>query len=190
MQLSKSFKLTLVAAAALSLVACAGNKTASTSDQMGTSVGATQSGLGPEFGFQSPAGLSQTALLERRSYYFRFNSATLELTNLAAAEAQGRYLSQHPTQMVLLEGNADIRGSREYNIGLGWRRDLAVAQVLMLNGVSKKQIHMVSYGAEKPVATGSTELDYAKNRRVDILYCQTATCKTVYAGGAPKSDLS
>lgn len=188
MQLSKSFKMTLVAVAALSLVACAGNKSSSDDQLSGTS--ASSAGLGPEFGFQSPAGLSQADLLKRRSYYFRFNSSTLEATNLAAVEAQGRYLSQHPTQMVLLEGNADIRGSREYNIGLGWRRDLSVAQVLMLNGVSKKQIHMVSYGAEKPVATGNTELDYAKNRRVDIVYCQTADCKTVYAGGAPKSDLS
>lgn len=186
MQVSKFVKMTLVAAAVVGLAACATTKGPTDATLAG---GANGSSLGPQFGFQSPAGMTQAELLARHSYYFNFNSSKLEMTNLAAAEAQGRYLSQHPTQVVLLEGNADIRGSREYNIGLGWRRDLAVAQVLMLNGVPKKQIHMVSYGAEKPVATGNTELDYAKNRRVDIEYCQTADCKTVYKGGAPKSDI-
>ncbi len=181
MQLSKMLKVSIIAGAVLGLAACSHS-----SDQADMSgVG----GIGPQFGFQSPTGLSQADLLKRHNYYFRFNSARLEATNLAAVQAQGRYLSQHPNQYVLLEGNADIRGSREYNIGLGWRRDLSVAQVLMLNGVAKKQIHMVSYGAEKPVATGHTALDYQKNRRVDLVYCKSADCKSVYDNNAPKSDL-
>jgi len=184
--LSKVFKVALVAGAVMGIAACS-SQTANSGVDSTTGVGA--SALGPEFGFDSANGLSQADLLKRRSYYFRFDSTKLEMTNLAAVQAQGRYLSQHPTQFVLLEGNADIRGSREYNIGLGWRRDLSVAQVLMLNGTAKKQIHMVSYGAEKPVATGGTELDYAKNRRVDIVYCKTTDCKSVYKNDAPKSDI-
>lgn len=184
MQISKVLKMTLIGSAVLGLAACASNGTSSNDVN-----GVDGAALGPQFGFQSPAGISQADLLKRHSYYFRFNSAKVEETNLAAVEAQGRYLSQHPKQKVLLEGNADIRGSREYNIGLGWRRDLGVAQVLMLNGVSKAQIHMVSYGAEKPVAQGTTELDYAKNRRVDIMFCKDSACKTVYNNDALKSDL-
>lgn len=185
MQVSKLFKITLISAAVVGLAAC--SNTGTSSGYNGS--GVDEAAFGPQFGFQSPDGVSQADLLKRRSYYFRFDSARLQATNLAAVEAQGRYLSQHPDQNVLLEGNADIRGSREYNIGLGWRRDLSVAQVLMLNGVLKKQIHMVSYGAEKPVAMGHSQLDYAKNRRVDLEYCQTATCKTVYDNDAPESDL-
>lgn len=185
--LSKVFKLALVAGAVVGIAACSSQTANSAADTATTGVGA--SALGPEFGFDSPAGLSQADLLKRRSYFFRFDSTKLEMTNLAAVQAQGRYLSQHPTQVVLLEGNADIRGSREYNIGLGWRRNLSVAQVLMLNGTAKKQIHMVSYGAERPLATGNTELDFAKNRRVDIVYCKTADCKSVYKNDAPKSDI-
>ncbi len=186
MQLFKIFKITLIAGAVLGLAACSHHGT----DEMSAAAGGVdEAALGPQFGFQSADGLSQADLLKRRSYYFRFDSAKVELTNLAAVEAQGHYLSQHANQYVLLEGNADIRGSREYNIGLGWRRDLSVAQILMLNGVAKKQIHMVSYGAEKPAATGNSLLDYAKNRRVDIVYCKNAACKSVYANDAPKSDI-
>ncbi|MBX9706262.1 MAG: OmpA family protein, partial [Gammaproteobacteria bacterium] len=180
MKLRKLVKMTAIGFAILGLAACASNNGMSDSD-----TDASGAALGPEFGFQSPAGLSDADLLKRTSYYFNFNSVALVQTNLAAVEAQGRYLSKHSDQVVLLEGNADIRGSREYNIGLGWRRDLSVAQVLMLNGVAKSQIHMVSYGAEKPVALGNTALDYAKNRRVDIVYCKTADCKTVYNNDAP-----
>lgn len=183
MKLRKLVTTTAIGFAILGLAACASN-TSSSDD-----TGADGAALGPEFGFQSPAGLSDADLLKRTSYYFNFNSSTLVQTNLAAVEAQGRYLSKHPDQVVLLEGNADKRGSREYNIGLGWRRDVSVEKVLEANGVAKSQIHMVSYGAEKPVALGDSAVDYAKNRRVDIVYCQTSDCKSVYNNDAPKSDI-
>ncbi len=69
-----------------------------------------------------------------------------------------------------LEGNTDIRGSREYNMALGWRRAKAVKNVLLQDGASPHQISTFSWGAEKPVATGADEISYAKNRRVDLLY--------------------
>ena len=68
------------------------------------------------------------------------------------------------------EGHADERGSREYNIGLGERRSQAVRQMLMIQGVSVDQISTVSFGEERPVAFGSSESDYAQNRRVEFKY--------------------
>jgi peptidoglycan-associated lipoprotein len=71
---------------------------------------------------------------------------------------------------VRLEGHADERGSREYNIGLGERRAQAVRRLLLLQGVSAGQISTVSFGEERPRATGSTESAWAQNRRVEITY--------------------
>ena len=73
-----------------------------------------------------------------------------------------------------LEGHADERGSREYNIGLGERRAQAVRQMLMIQGVSASQIQTVSFGEERPEALGSSESDYAQNRRVEIKYTTKA----------------
>jgi peptidoglycan-associated lipoprotein len=71
---------------------------------------------------------------------------------------------------VRLEGHADERGSREYNIGLGERRAQAVRRALMLQGVAESQLSTVSYGEERPVTTGSSDDAWAQNRRVEIIY--------------------
>ena len=71
---------------------------------------------------------------------------------------------------VRLEGHADERGSREYNIGLGERRAQAVRRVLMLQGATANQISTVSYGEERPAATGSDEESWRLNRRVELVY--------------------
>jgi peptidoglycan-associated lipoprotein len=75
-----------------------------------------------------------------------------------------------PDVTVRLEGHADERGSREYNIGLGERRAQAVRQILMLQGVSTAQLSTVSYGEERPAAFGSDEQSYSQNRRVELVY--------------------
>ena len=79
-------------------------------------------------------------------------------------------LGNNPGMRVRLEGHADERGSREYNIGLGERRSQAVRQALMIQGVSASQISTVSFGEERPVAFGSNEADWAQNRRVEFKY--------------------
>ena len=71
---------------------------------------------------------------------------------------------------IRLEGHADERGSREYNIGLGERRSQAVRNVLLAHGVSGAQLSTVSYGEERPAAAGGDEQSYAMNRRVEISY--------------------
>ena len=102
--------------------------------------------------------------------YFDFDQSDLkpEYGDLLARHA-GRLSNSSRTQ-VRLEGHADERGSREYNIGLGERRSQAVRRMLLIQGASTKQISTVSFGEERPAAMGSDEDSYALNRRVEIKY--------------------
>ena len=84
--------------------------------------------------------------------------------------AQARWLNQYSQYSITVEGHADERGSREYNLGLGERRGNAVSSALQANGGSGSQITVVSYGEERPTCTQSSEDCWAKNRRVEIVY--------------------
>lgn len=105
-----------------------------------------------------------------QTYYFAFDKSRVRNADLTALEIQARYLAVHPNKQVRLLGNTDDIGSREYNIGLGWRRDQTVGQLLMQYGVHKSQIKMVSYGKERPARLGYTQSDRALNRRVQLVY--------------------
>ena len=85
-------------------------------------------------------------------------------------EAHAVYLSTHPTATVVLEGNTDERGGREYNLALGQKRSDAVKNRLQLLGVPAERLESVSFGKEKPRALGKDEASYQENRRVDIQY--------------------
>jgi peptidoglycan-associated lipoprotein len=125
-----------------------------------------------EDGAYTAAGLEpgDRELLERTVIYFDFDSTRIrpEFSEVLAAHA--RYVSSLPNRVVRLEGHADERGSREYNIGLGERRAQAVRQVLMLQGVPATQITTVSYGEERPAVSGSDEEAWSLNRRVVIVH--------------------
>ncbi len=103
-------------------------------------------------------------------YYFEFDKSIVNPSEIASLKTQANYLHSHPTAKVRVEGNTDDRGSREYNVALAARRANAVISILEQEGISKKRIHMVSYGAEKPAATGETEEAYRCNRRVDLVF--------------------
>ena len=83
-------------------------------------------------------------------------------------EAHGRYLADNANASVTLEGHADERGSREYNIALGERRANAVRQLMTLIGANGAQIRVVSYGEERPAVDGHDESAWTQNRRVEI----------------------
>jgi peptidoglycan-associated lipoprotein len=102
--------------------------------------------------------------------YFDFDQSNVrpEYTDLLARHAT--YLATNPRINARLEGHADERGSREYNIGLGERRSQAVRQILLIQGAPSNQISTVSFGEERPAAFGSDEESYALNRRVEIKY--------------------
>jgi peptidoglycan-associated lipoprotein len=109
-------------------------------------------------------------LLSKRIVYFDFDRADIRADSQSVVAAHAAYLSKNPSQKVRLEGHADERGSREYNIGLGERRGQAVRRALLLQGVAELQLSTVSYGEERPAVAGSDEQAYALNRRVEIVY--------------------
>jgi len=100
--------------------------------------------------------------------YFEFDSSEVRAEDQDLVAGHAISLNDNLRATVRLEGHADERGSREYNIGLGERRAQAVRQMLMIQGVSASQIQTVSFGEERPVSMGSSESDYAENRRVEI----------------------
>lgn len=102
--------------------------------------------------------------------YFDFDSSEVRPQDVATVEAHAGQLTGNRQYEVRLEGHADERGSREYNIGLGERRAQAVRRLLLLQGASAAQISTVSFGEERPAADGSDEASYALNRRVEINY--------------------
>jgi len=102
--------------------------------------------------------------------YFEFDSSEVRIQDQDLVSRHAMQLGNNPNSRVRLEGHADERGSREYNIGLGERRAQAVRQMLMIQGVSAAQISTVSFGEERPVEFGSSENDYAQNRRVEFKY--------------------
>lgn len=107
-----------------------------------------------------------------QTYYFGFNKSDMRPQDMKALLIQANYMASHANARIRLEGNTDNRGSREYNIGLGWRRDQTVARVLEQQGVRANQIQMVSYGKENPAVPGNNEHAWALNRRVDFIYKQ------------------
>ena len=109
-------------------------------------------------------------LLSKRVIYFDFDRADIRADSQSILAAHAQYLAKNPTQKVRLEGHADERGSREYNIGLGERRGQAVRRAILLQGVAEPQLSTVSYGEERPAVAGSDEQAYGLNRRVEIVY--------------------
>lgn len=108
--------------------------------------------------------------LSKRSIYFDFDSFTVKDEYRSVIEAHAAYLMKNRQSRVILQGNADSRGSREYNLALGQKRAEVVRRVMTLLGVEDERLEAVSFGEEKPRALGDTEADYAENRRTDIVY--------------------
>ncbi len=124
----------------------------------------------PVAGTYGPNDLDTDACLRQRVVYFDLDQDALKPEFQAAMGCHAKYLRDRPSSRVTLEGNADERGSREYNMGLGERRGNAVSSALQANGGSGSQINVVSYGEERPTCTESSEDCWARNRRVEIVY--------------------
>jgi peptidoglycan-associated lipoprotein len=109
-------------------------------------------------------------VLAKRSIYFDFDSFTIKDEYKPLIEAHAKYLSTNKGRRILIQGNTDDRGSREYNLALGQKRAEAVRRALAILGVPDAQMEAVSLGEEKPKAIGSDESAWAENRRADIAY--------------------
>ncbi|TXL68513.1 peptidoglycan-associated lipoprotein Pal [Zeimonas arvi] len=108
--------------------------------------------------------------LARRSIYFDFDSFAIRDEYRGTIDAHARYLTSNQGRRVLIQGNTDERGSREYNLALGQKRAEAVRRALGALGVPESQMEAVSLGEERPRATGSDEASWTENRRADLVY--------------------
>ncbi len=128
-----------------------------------------------EYGYEeSSAGMGLDAPAQRL-FYFGFDSSAVSSGDLEAIRGHAQYLTNRvnavaPPRQVRLEGHADERGSREYNLALGERRARAVADLLEAEGAGSSQIEVVSYGEENPVEEGHDEAAWAQNRRVELIH--------------------
>ena len=108
--------------------------------------------------------------LSKRSVFFDYDSDRIRDEFKPLVEAHAKFLRDRPYQKMLIQGNADDRGSREYNLALGQRRADALKRALVTLGAGDKQIEAASLGEEKPRCTEQTETCWAQNRRADMLY--------------------
>lgn len=181
-------RLAVSACAAVALTACAGHQnvkgsgtetpppaassvpeqTAPAPEQQ--SQGAETAPVASNPGFQGNPLDDPNSPLHQRVVYFDFDKSEIKSEGKPILEAHAKYLSGHPDVHVVLEGNTDERGTREYNMALGERRAKAVYQFMTLLGVSPSQLKVISYGEERPAVLGHDESAWSKNRRVELDY--------------------
>ncbi len=182
--MSTTILKTFAALLVVSLLAACAGPSKSTVDESaagaGQGGGAASSGVGDagmeqggNTGGQGGSALGGPgASQENRIIYFGYDSFDIKPEYNAILQAHAKYLTGNSSARVRLEGHADERGSREYNIGLGEKRAQAVRNVLLLQGVTSNQINTVSFGEERPAVIGSDEEAWSLNRRVEIVYGQ------------------
>jgi peptidoglycan-associated lipoprotein len=124
-------------------------------------------GYGADTGSVDSSMSEEAALRAITTFYFEYDSADLKAEAMRALDVHAKDLKSNGARVVL-EGHADERGTREYNMALGERRSKAVQRYLVLQGVSPAQLELVSYGEERAIATGNDEQSWAQNRRVEL----------------------
>jgi peptidoglycan-associated lipoprotein len=175
-----SARLSLVCiVAGVALAACGGNRSNTLPDDAGgfgdsdpnaTTIGAGGGGGIGVFEDETASFGGPAGLMDQLVVYFEFDTSDIRADFNTMLAAHGQYLASNANAQVRLEGHADERGSREYNIGLGERRAQAVRRILLLQGATATQLSTVSYGEERPAAFGSDEEAYSLNRRVELVY--------------------
>ena len=151
----------LGALAAVALLAACGSD--SSTDQAATGTGGAGAGLGS--GSARPGSQEDLVANIGDRVFFETDRATLRADQRPVLERQARWMGQHQQVQVSVEGHADERGTREYNLALGQRRANAARDVLVANGVSGARVSTISYGKDRPTALGSSEDAWAQNRR-------------------------
>ena len=125
----------------------------------------TQAGAAGRTPLNDPA-----SILSKRAVFYDYDSFVVKDEFKPLIEAHGKYLRDNKSARVIIQGNTDERGGREYNLALGHKRAESVKKMLSILGVQESQMETVSFGKEKPRNPGSDEAAYAENRRSDIVY--------------------
>ena len=176
MQTDKLLKLGMAVVLTLTLAACASSDTEEmpeTDDGMdssstSTTTSATTTPTGNTGGLTAAQMRERDQALATTVFYFEFDRSDLSAEARSALVFHANYLKENPSESYRLEGHADERGTREYNLALGERRAQAVERYLQVQGVASSQLETISYGEENPVDPGTTEAAYARNRRVEV----------------------
>ena len=176
-------KLLIGASLALLLTACASkdpiketkveDRPVSTTTTSTTTTPSTQGTQGQQSGVAKSTTNPLTdpsSPLSKRVVYFEYDKDSVKPEYAALVQAHANYLSQNRNRKVRLEGHADERGSREYNMALGQRRSDAVRKATAVLGVGNERIETLSFGEDKPKSSGHDEAAWAQNRRVEIVY--------------------
>src|SRR5581483_9553755 len=158
--------LLTAAVASASLVACSSNKPKTNPPPAGPGPSTVTTGSSESGGYKA-SDLDTDSCLRQRVVYFDFDKSEIRPEFQAAISCHAKFLAQFRNARVTLEGNADERGTREYNMGLGERRGNAVQSALTASGASSSQLNVVSYGEERPVCKDHNEGCWQKNRRVE-----------------------
>lgn len=138
----------------------------SSSSGSGADTGAAGAGAGGDTG---APGSDSDADLNKRTVYFDLDKSDIKADSMPVVEAWAKYLVDNPNSKVRLEGHCDERGTREYNVALGERRGNSLLEALTSRGVGAGQLSVVSFGEERPIATGHDETAWGQNRRAEIL---------------------
>lgn len=174
-QRNQFHKFGLIVISLLALAAC--SSTSESED--GADNGSSASGNSSSSSASSNAGSSSGQLtqeqiraqnaLRQTVFYFDFDVAEFKQEDRDTLTYHARDLAANPNKRVRLEGHADERGTREYNLALGERRANGILNYLIVNGASRSQLEVVSYGEERPAQNGQSESAYSRNRRVEIV---------------------
>jgi peptidoglycan-associated lipoprotein len=174
MQRNQFIKVSLLVIS-LFLAACSstsdtedGSSASNTGSGSSSSSSATSSGSGGRDSLSQEEIRMQNAL-RQTVFYFDFDVAEFKAEDRETLTYHARNLAANPNMRVRLEGHADERGTREYNLALGERRANGILNYFIVNGASRSQIEVVSYGEERPAVSGQTEQAYSRNRRVEVV---------------------
>lgn len=139
-------------------------------NEAGASGGQAIAGQEQNVSYEKAAINDPNSVLAERVIYFDFDSDQIGQNYLTLLEHHGKYLAANPDVKLRLEGHADERGTREYNVALGNRRAQAVKRLILFQGANASQVDVISYGEEKPVALDHDEAAWRLNRRVELVY--------------------
>ena len=163
-------RLLAICAAAFLFTACeaasnvAGDSASGSSSSSATAAGTTSSSASSSTTATQMSDADKLAQVGN-TVYFGFDSSELAGEAQATLDRQAAFLNVNPTMVVIIEGHADERGTREYNLALGDRRAVAVRDYLLAKGLNAARVRTVSYGKERPAVSGSNKEAWAKNRR-------------------------
>lgn len=161
-------KLGLVALLSVTMVACKSKDDGAPAAAAPTAA-PTSNGAGNAGGLSAAEIAKRDAALKKTKFYFEFDKSDLSQEDRDALVYHAQQLKDNPNSHIRLEGHADERGTREYNLALGERRAQAVERYLQVQGVAAGQMETISYGEERPADSGTTEAAYSLNRRVEMI---------------------